>query len=261
MRYLVVALLAATTLGVGAAAASDLPARTAPRTAPMYSPAPVFSWTGFYIGVNGGYGWNNSTGDSFCTTPGGVVDGVGCTPSVDSTLKPQGGFFGGQAGYNYQSGPFVYGIETDFQWSDIKDSATIGTLCCNPALVPLGTLSTSQKLEWFGTLRGRLGYAAFDRGLLYVTGGLIYGKESISLLQAFPAVSYPASSDSTRTGWTVGGGLEYAFNQNLTGKIEGLYYDMGSETIAFTSPITGFTESANFDYKGVLVRGGLNWKF
>src|SRR5437588_11238748 len=105
MKKLLLGLTGSLALFAGnAAQAADLPVE-APGMAPAYV-APVSNWTGFYLGINGGYGWNNNTGDLFCVTPapGSVVAGPGCSPSIASTLKPQGGLFGGQAGFNYQSG-------------------------------------------------------------------------------------------------------------------------------------------------------------
>jgi outer membrane immunogenic protein len=256
----VLGLVGATLLFAGPAFAADLPVK-APRAVPFM---PVYNWTGFYVGVNGGAGWNNTSGDQFCLSPAPafIVGGPGCSVANPGSLKPSGGLFGGQAGYNFQNGMFVWGIETDIQWSGIKDSATQTVACCLPVVNPTaGIGTTSQDLDWFGTVRGRLGITVWDRGLLYGTGGLIYGQEKVSESVTFPAVGYAASASSTRAGWTAGAGFEYAFTNNVTGKIEGLYYDMGSQTIGFTSPVTGFTESASFNYKGALVRAGLNWKF
>jgi outer membrane immunogenic protein len=229
---------------------------------PAHAASPVYSWGGFYIGINGGYGWDTTpSGAAFCTNPGGVIGGTGCFGANAGTTKPTGGLFGAQAGYNFQSGSFVYGVETDIQWSGIKGFGSVNSSCCVPALAPEGTNTASANLQWFGTLRGRFGFAAFDRGLVYATGGLIYGQESVSDLLAFPAaVTYPASATSTRAGWTLGGGLQFAFTQNLAAKIEGLYYDMGSQTISYTSPTLGYTSSTSFNYKGAIIRAGLNWK-
>jgi outer membrane immunogenic protein len=229
---------------------------------PAHAGPPVYSWSGFYIGINGGYGWNTATsGAAFCTNPGGVIGGTGCFGGNAGTTKPAGGLFGAQAGYNFQSGSFVYGVETDIQWSGIKGSGSVNSSCCVPALAPEGTNTASANLQWFGTLRGRFGYTAFDRALVYATGGLIFGQESVSGLLAFPAaIIYPASAGTTRAGWTLGGGLQFAFTQSLSGKIEGLYYDMGSQTISFTNAGTGYTSSTSFNYKGAIIRAGLNWK-
>jgi opacity protein-like surface antigen len=120
------------------------------------------------------------------------------------------------------------------------------------------TFSETQNLNWFGTARLRLGVTS-GPALFYVTGGLIYGHEGVSFSDAFPTagVTYAASGGSTRAGGTVGGGVEYLFNSALSGKIEGLYYDMGSQTLAFT---TGFTTAETYRYRGAIVRAGLDWK-
>jgi outer membrane immunogenic protein len=231
-------------------------------------PPPVFSWTGWYVGINGGYGWSNSTGDSFCITPGGALNGVGCDSPNTGVVRPRGGFVGGQAGYNRQTNAIVYGIETDIHWSDIKSSNSVTDLCCNPGAVPTGIFNATSKLDWFGTFRGRLGVLATPKALLYVTGGLIYGHESTSALLTYtPTNFYPNSASTTRAGGTVGAGLEYAFTPNLSGKVEGLWYDMGSLTSSFICPAgattctAGYTIGSTFKFSGEMVRGGLNWKF
>jgi outer membrane immunogenic protein len=249
-------------LAGGVAFAADMPVK-----APLYKAPPVdpgYSWTGFYVGINGGGGWNDPTGNFFCVTPAPalLVAGPGCWSTSANTLRPSGGLFGGQAGYNWQAGRLVWGIETDIQWSGIKASTSFAVPCCIPTFTSaVGPGTTSQNLDWFGTVRGRLGVTIWDRGLLYGTGGLIYGHESVSDSQTFPLVAYGSSATSTRTGWTGGAGFEYAFTNNLTGKVEGLWYDMGSQAINFTSPLTTFSLGSNFNFKGSLVRGGLNWKF
>src|SRR5450830_1778524 len=147
MRHLVIALLAATTLGVGVAAAADLPTK-----APMYSPAPVFSWTGFYVGLNAGYGWANTS-----------ITGVAGSSNLN-------GFLGGaQIGYNWQgASPLVLGIEAYFQGTGQRRSDTA-----------LG-ITVDQSLPWFGTVRGRIGYA-FDRTMIYATGGLAYADYKLTV--------------------------------------------------------------------------------
>lgn len=250
----------------GTAAAADL--RPAYTKAPP--PPPAFSWTGFYVGVNGGWGWNDTSGNTQCIAPGGIVQGTSCPLFPQGNLKPSGAFGGGQIGYNFQNGQFVYGIEADIQGANISDSfalATAGIPQVGGGVLGPGTFQQSQKLDWFGTVRGRLGWTPWDRTLLYVTGGLIYGHENASELVAFPSgATYAASNSSVRIGGTVGGGLEYAFSRQFTGRIEGLYYDMGSETISGAGVTvigtpTGFVQNSTFNYRGGLVRGALNFKF
>ena len=118
-------------------------------------------------------------------------------------------------------------------------------------------------------MRGRLGFTLGNNALLYATGGLIYGHESVSEALTFPPSTfiYPASASSTRTGGTVGAGLEYLFTPAFSAKIEGLWYDMGSLNTSFTCPAgsltctPGFTTGAHFDFKGAIIRAGLNYHF
>jgi outer membrane immunogenic protein len=197
----------------GAASAADLPVRAAP-PAPIIAAVPVFTWTGFYVGVNAGYGWNAN--DSI--TVGGVT----------FDLDDEGGFVGGaQAGYNYQIGSFVVGLEGDIQYADFGgddrfDFDGDGILDDD--------FNTS---DWFGTVRARAG-VAFDRALIYATGGFAFADNA--------------------TGWTVGGGLEYAFTNNLSAKIEGLYVNLDQDD---NFPGLDLDNDAEFG----VVRAGLNFRF
>jgi outer membrane immunogenic protein len=180
-----------------------------------------YNWTGFYGGIVAGYGWGNSDWDA---------------PPIDTS--PKGFMVGGTLGYNYQTGSFVWGIEGDGSWSDVKGSADCG----------IGiTCETSNR--WFATVRGRVGYA-FDRFMPYFTGGAAFGDVRASINPAGASVS------ETRTGWTVGGGLEYAFLGNWTAKVEYLYVDLGSFDTGFTAPVPN-----NVSFKEHVVRAGLNYKF
>jgi outer membrane immunogenic protein len=207
-------LTAATLLGLTASAtAADLPARTVDFPVAV----PVFTWTGFYVGVNAGYGWNDS-GDGDLVFEGETIVG-------DS--DNDGGFIGGgQIGYNYQIGSFVVGLEGDIQYADFGG--------VNYDFGPLGIYENDND-DWFGTVRARAG-VAFDRALIYATGGFAF--------------------TDNRNGWTVGGGLEYAFTNNLSAKIEGLYVNLEEEdfTFAGTTFNTGETDFG-------VVRAGLNFRF
>jgi outer membrane immunogenic protein len=253
-------LLALFSAAAGSAQAADIPVKALPIVAP-------FTWTGLYLGINAGYGTGQSTGSAYCTDPFGVVSGFGCSSPMPAALSQAGGFVGGQVGYNYQTGLFVWGAEADIHVSHINDSTGALPLQCCIGLgtTPGVTLLRSANLDWFGTVRGRLGLAIWDRTLIYGTGGLMYGEEVVNFLATTPTgVTYQAQNSGTHSGWVAGGGIEYAFTDRLSAKVEGLYYNLGSETIAATNtapPITNFVETANFTYKGALVRLGANLKF
>jgi outer membrane immunogenic protein len=250
--------LALFSAAIGSAHAADMPVK-----APVYV-AP-FTWTGIYLGINAGYGNSTSDGNAYCTTPAGIVSGPGCTPAQGSAVSPSGGFVGGQLGANYQVGMFVVGVETDIQVSHINGSSTLTDPCCIPVFAgPLGVLTRTQSLDWFGTVRGRLGLALWDRTLVYGTGGVMYGEEVLNSNLVFPAIAYQATSSGTHSGWVGGGGIEYAFTNRLSAKVEGLYYNLGSQTISAgpNVPVAAvFPETTSFTYKGALVRLGANLKF
>lgn len=188
-------------LGIAHASAADV--RPPPAKAPPYV-APPFTWTGFYVGINGGYGW----GTSDFSTP------------FANSFDISGGLIGGTLGYNYQVNQFVFGIEGDIDASWIEGSAACGGLSCE----------TSN--SWLATIRGRLGYA-FDRFLPYVTGGAAFGDVETSIAGF-------GSNRDTNVGWTIGGGLEYAINGPWSVKVEYLYVDLGD---GGTIPGTGGAEA------------------
>ncbi|HYI05611.1 MAG TPA: outer membrane protein [Reyranella sp.] len=211
---------------IAALLATSFAADAADMPRPVYkgvrSVISYYNWTGFYAGINAGYGFGTSDWE---------------IPAVST--EPKGFIVGGTLGYNYQTGSFVWGLEGDLAWSDVKATVDCG----------LGfTCETANR--WLGTARGRLGYA-FDRWLPYITGGAAFGSVRATLNPA--AV---AATTETRVGWTAGGGLEYAFMGNWTAKIEYLYVDLGSFDPGFTAPVTN-----SVSFKEHVVRGGLNYKF
>jgi outer membrane immunogenic protein len=256
MKKICIWLAALFALMTAPAFAADIAVKAPPMAA-------TWSWSGFYAGLNGGYSWNQKTGDGTCVTPGGVVNGVGCWAPNSGLTTPKGGLVGGQIGYNWQAGSLVYGLETDFQWSDTDRPGTLPNNCCNPTFTTvIGAPETaSASLKWFGTVRARAGFLVTPNALVYGTGGLIYGQEVLSGQIIYPLVSYQATATTLRPGVTAGGGVEYAFTQNLTGKLEGLWYDMGSASAVFTSPATAYFDSYRYRFTGGMVRAGLNWRF
>jgi outer membrane immunogenic protein len=204
----------------GTASGADLPRRPPPPAQPAYY-APIYNWTGFYVGINGGGGWGTSHWDS--------------TGSFDVS----GGLIGGTLGYNWQAGQIVFGLEGDIDWSNIKGNTF--TAC---------TLGCQTENTWLGTVRGRIGYA-FDRFMPYVTGGFAFGDVKAT------TPGFIGASD-TRTGWTLGGGLEFALAGNWTVKAEYLYVDLGNFNCGLNC---GATTPDNVSFKSNIVRAGLNYRF
>jgi outer membrane immunogenic protein len=149
---------------------------------------------------------------------------------------------GGTAGYNWQSGAMVYGLEGDLAWASVKGSVTCGA----------GAACTTE-LNYLATIRGRIGYA-FDRWLPYFTAGGAYGQVKATNANLTPGFQ---GASATPFGWTAGVGLEYAFMGNLTAKLEYLYVDLGS----FNCMACSATLSDNISFKANVVRAGLNYKF
>jgi outer membrane immunogenic protein len=237
-------------------------------------PAPAFSWTGFYIGGNAGYGWGNAKEDVTYVQPL-----FGATPpgfSQSESTKLNGIIGGAQIGYNWHAVPnWVFGIEADWQGAGQKGDDAFPTFHYTVFPFTSGTVdvATGAKISWFGTVRGRVGYA-WDRWLVYATGGFAYGRVSASASTAetsianapgitFVSVGTSASSDaSTKAGWAVGGGIENALTDKWTWKIEYLYLSLGSLDLATSGPIyIGESTTVHANFVNHVVRFGLNYKF
>lgn len=214
------------------ASAADLPRPV--YKAPIYSPAPVYNWTGFYGGIHGGYGWSNFSGND---------------PLAGSSDVQAKGWLGGvQLGYNYQINQFVIGVEGDFSWADVKHEESN----------PLGTGgNASLKNDYFATAALRLGYA-WDRTLLYAKGGAAWTRDKIDITDG---VGGFANGTFNRTGWMLGAGLEYAFWNNLSAKVEYNYLHFGGITETLTTGGGLTATPADVSLKSHLVKIGLNYKF
>ena len=238
-------------LGCGSAWAADPAAAT-------------YNWTGFYAGLNTGFA-KDAAGYSI-SSPSGVYDTGDFTDLAF--------IFGGQAGYNYQCCNFVYGLETDISYDGMGDSVTgsgVEFLAAGAPAAPApgSSYTVTQEIDFFGTLRGRLGYTPTDRLLLYVTGGLAYGEVSSSTsysfrffgtgAPAFPGSTFSGSSSGMLVGWTVGAGGEYALNNCWSVKLEYLYVDLGS--MSYPVPVAGTTLTTNISTAQNVFRVGLNYKF
>jgi outer membrane immunogenic protein len=261
---MLIGIAAITSLLATSAFAADLPMRTYTK-APAYV-EPVYNWTGFYIGGNVGYSWGRSSDTSTLTNGAGTV----LLTSTDKT-DLNGIVGGGQIGYNWQMQNWVWGLEADIQGTDEKGSRDFVCptgFCLAPAfLAPNGgtvPATLSQKIDWFGTVRGRAGVLVTPTVLLYGTGGLAYGEvkssESIGLVPSL------FSTTSTNVGWTVGAGIEGAIGGNWTAKLEYLYVDLGRVSGSFLTPFAalggGFITS-NFSSRITdnIVRVGVNYRF
>ena len=242
MKTRLLGLLAATTLataGISAASAADLPMRSAP-PAPYIAAVPLFTWTGFYLGAQVGYGWNANENDIVLPT-GFVVQRGDFGDSGDGFLA------GVHAGYNVQLGSFVIGVEGDVEGvfgDDDDDLVIVG---------PDGVVFTNygfagNALDWQGSIRARAGFA-FDRALIYATGGFAFAgvSGSFGLLD---------SGDDNLTGWTLGAGIEYAFTNNLTTRLEYRYTNFDGGNNVFNNVSLGSN-----DIEFHTVRAGLSYKF
>lgn len=228
------------------ALAADLgPYRPPPREEPIYEPVrdEPWNWQGLYFGVNAGYGWGSDRAATL-TAPG--ADGS------FGAIGPDGWYGGGQVGYNAQFHWLVLGLEADLQGSDLSDS-TAGFTPGNAYF----TQATTD-IDWFSTLRGRIGYATGPM-LLYFTGGFAFADVSHSVTATGGGSTVSMSSDDIETGYTLGGGLEWAFTPNWSLKTEYLYVDLGDQTLSGSGPAGTYTSRTETDFH--TARIGLNYKF
>lgn len=259
MKRIVLAGLGLAVLSV-AASAADLGARRRQPVAAPVAVAPAFTWTGLYAGVNAGYAWNS--GDKWSTRGDATTlayAGAGNFPVSGSFSR--GGFVGGgQLGANYQMGRFVVGAETDIMGLGSSKKSNFSM-----ASGTYGTLKDAN--SWLGTTRIRLGVTPVDNLLIYGTGGAAYGGVKHSAFVVAPGVggaAWAGSKSDTKFGWALGAGAEYAFTQNITGRVEYLYYDLGRTNVALgalNGAAAGAAPVMRAENRGNLIRAGLNYKF
>lgn len=273
MRLLsTLAAAAAVSLATSAMAADlpVIPAQTAPAPAPVSLKAPsvppIFTWTGAYGGVNLGYGISDSK----------LKLGASTTPFFADALNvagfgngDKGGFTGGaQVGYNYQVGTVVYGIEADVNYSHLRDKhAAFAAWQVGPNTAA-ERLSAQHRVNWYGTLRPRIGFTTSDDLMIYATGGLAFGgvkgKSSylIGVLEdPTNDVVFSGRKSQTRLGWTVGAGAEYAVTDKLSLKGEYLYVNLGTDKYTARSATRTDTYRVKDETNFHVVRAGLNYKF
>ncbi len=238
MRSLLASAAVAALVASGSmASAADLRVRapSAPDAAVM---APVYDWNGVYIGIQGGYAWSQM---EWIYT---------ATNTAIGSVEPSGGLFGGTIGYNWHTGPYVFGLEGDYAWANIKSN--------NPC--PNAAFACHSELKSFGTFRARAGMA-FGATLLYATGGLAFGEQNIRTVNLAGAAVPPSGSPTNgetkfQAGWTLGGGVEYGFAPGWSAKVEALYFDLGADRYRVDNNLV-----VHAKHRGAVVRGGLNWRF
>jgi outer membrane immunogenic protein len=271
-----VAIVALTAVGAIAAQAADLPTR---KEAPPVFVPPPFTWTGFYIGVNAGGIWPSGSRSATIFDPNASKNGAFLSASFPGGLGSQSAGFigGGQAGYNWQTGTFVLGVETDFDGTTLSKSFNnVGSPFAGasvPAIIRGDFLSVNGKtsLSWLGTTRGRVGFVVTpdNRLMIYGTGGVAYagGTSNFSVFDSTHGVFFTGKPSSSRVGWTIGGGAEYAITNNITIKGEYLYADLGKSTFntagnaAAATFFPGVVVSGRVAWNASIFRAGVNYKF
>ena len=268
-RLLAVAVAVAAFVWGGSAQAADMPVKAPPRMAAPVVTVP-FSWTGIYVGLNAG--GSLGTWDASSNTP------IFGSDSFSSSPKLLGAVGGGQAGFNWQFDPWVVGIETDIQATSERKRQVftlVQAVGAPPAIAcdeffPSCTYFNEWKFPWFGTVRGRLGFAS-DRWLFYATGGFAYGEAryDVSLTgnqPNAPIVGAVAQDSTRRSGWTAGGGVEAAISSIWSVKLEYLYVDLGTHSISTENHFgpTQFisdTLISSYHIRDHILRLGVNLRF
>ena len=222
------------------------------------APVSAYDWSGAYLGLNFGYAGGKAK------HPYGITfqaESLGGSLDMNSS-----GFFGGvQAGWNFQSDQMVYGLEADFQGANIEGTTRVSL---NEGASSLNG-EAGTKLNWFGTVRARLGYTVTDRFLAYATGGLAYGSTKSFMNgqmtcaangQVICTGSFDESVKKTKAGWTVGAGVEYAVTNNWSVKTEYLYTDLGKANV-FSFNDLGMNATIDRKFNFHTARIGFNYKF
>ncbi len=247
-------------------------------------PAQVYNWTGFYVGANGGYGWGDP---SYSIAPDSDAARLFILSHDlrSGAFDVSGGVVGGQLGYNWQISPkWVTGLEADFGYARLRGNSSITTRALFGDTV---NHTYETKLDWLGTIRGRLGFLPTENFLIFATGGVAYGRTSAnqsttnltykgvyfqgvfpdgSTLFCVGGTCTSGGGSKTSVGWTIGGGMEYAIWKNITLKAEYLYVDLGDQTIhplsqSFSGSAPTSIAVAYRSNTYNIVRGGINFRF
>ena len=251
-----------------------------PIKAPPAAPAPIYNWTGWYVGGTVGGAWGNfdpSTSVTFDPTGYFVIGNVaGVNAAGQQSIKPRGFTGGVELGYNWQAGNVVYGLEGDVESFHLSGSSTSGTVLYSiigytpgPAECNCFTINSAAHTDWLATVRGRLGFAA-NNWLFFATGGAAFTTLHGSFSFADDDSTESASLSSTRVGFTVGGGVEVGLWANWSVKAEYLFVDFGRVSVngvnqvgpdCSVGPCNGQVFTHSLDLKANIARVGLNYQF
>jgi outer membrane immunogenic protein len=264
----------------GPAMAADLPVKARPLPPPV-----VYDWTGFYAGVNAGGAWGRSDATTtpsctilppfaayFCSPTTGQANAAAIAAAGTGSMSGSAFTGGGQIGHNWQNGSIVYGAELDLESFHIRASRQAGANY--PATVNFGgfghafAIASSVSTDWLFTARGRVGWA-FGNVLAYATGGLALtnlGATNSFVDNVVPPGTGSSSGSATKVGWTVGGGVEWAWSRNWSVKAEYLYLNFGSVAASGTiinpaGPGYANAISTSTDLTAQVARAGINYKF
>ena len=263
MKYRIIGLVAVASLVNASAQSADLTMPAQRYTKAPVAPVVVDPWTGFYAGLNVGYGWGNASATA--------VPNTALTTAISEHVD--GAFGGGQFGYNWLiDRRWLFGLEADIQGSGARGSSTDRYPTFSVGVTQFsGFSNSSTSLPWFGTFRGRTGFLVDPSLLLYATGGVAFGEVKFTTqpnltMQGFDGVapfgplttiSGAAVSDShTRVGWTVGAGIEKKFDPHWSAKLEYLYVDLGSTTYLGST-----VNQTGVGFHDQIVRAGFNYQF
>jgi len=227
----IIALATLAALG-GSVSAADLPSKKAPLVAPVVA-APVFTWAGAYVGAHLGHMWGRTRVDDSGTI-------------TETGARTNGFLGGGLAGYNFQSGAFVYGLEGDFSFGRVRGHGT------SIPLPPTPVVPNDYTLNWAGNIRGRLGYAITPTTLPFIAGGVAITDLRFTDNNAKVILE----TGKTRVGWTLGAGVDQAFTNNLVGRVEYVYADYGQVIYDY-----GGGDYYKLRFKSQILRAALIWKF
>jgi outer membrane immunogenic protein len=272
MKKAVIAIAAVSTLFGAPALAADMAVKAPPAPPAL---APVYDWTGFYVGGNVGAVWQQDDGTSNFVQPADPLAFLDFNPQSNS-LTDSSVIGGPQIGYNWQFTNWVVGLEGDWSWLDAKNSfcrqTDVNSAACSDN--GRGFLTLTSQTDWIATVRGRLGFT-WDRYLVYGTGGAAWGKVDTSInancllgglagcgVSATPQ-NVTGNFSTTKSGWTAGGGIEAMLTPNWTVRVEYLRVDLGTVSNTFVLPPSGSGQTASWSRSVAydIVRFGLNYKF